>query len=59
MRAGEKLHEEHNVSEVDNPRILRAQEDMLAWDELNNVIDSLGHEKLRKLLIQMVSDSKP
>jgi FlaA1/EpsC-like NDP-sugar epimerase len=70
LRAGEKLYEElligDNVSETDNPLIMRAQEEMLAWDELKPVLDELNgaiescdHEKLRKLLIQIVPDFKP
>ena len=70
LRAGEKLYEElligDNVSETDNPLIMRAQEEMLAWDELKPVLDELSgaidscdHEKLRKLLIQIVPDFKP
>jgi FlaA1/EpsC-like NDP-sugar epimerase len=70
LRAGEKLYEElligDNVSETDNPLIMRAQEEMLAWgelkpalDELNGAIESCDHEKLRKLLIQIVPDFKP
>ena len=70
LRAGEKLYEElligDNVSETDNPLIMRAQEEMLAWDELkpvlddlNGAIESCNHEKLRKLLIKIVPDFKP
>jgi FlaA1/EpsC-like NDP-sugar epimerase len=70
LRAGEKLYEElligDNVSETDNPLIMRAQEEMLAWDELKPVLDELNgaiescdHEKLRKLLIKIVPDFKP
>ncbi len=70
LRAGEKLYEElligDNVSETDNPLIMRAQEEMLAWDELKPVLDELSgaidscdHERLRKLLIQIVPDFKP
>ncbi|MDC0888661.1 polysaccharide biosynthesis protein, partial [Candidatus Thioglobus sp.] len=70
LRAGEKLYEElligDNVSETDNPLIMRAQEEMLAWNELKPVLDELygaiescDHEKLRKLLIQIVPDFKP
>ncbi len=70
LRPGEKLYEElligDNVSETDNPLIMRAQAVMLAWDELKTVlvelygaIESCDHEKLRKLLIQIVPDFKP
>ena len=44
----------------------RVQEKMLSWDELKPVLDELNgaiescdHEKLRKLLIQIVPDFKP
>ncbi len=70
LRPGEKLYEElligDNVSETDNPLIMRAEEEMLAWDELKPILDSLGeaivdcdHEKLRGLLIRAVPDFKP
>ena len=70
LRAGEKLYEElligDNVSETVNPLIMRAQEDMLVWDELkplldrlSDALDSSDHEKLRKLLIQIVPGFKP
>ncbi len=46
LRAGEKLYEElligDNVSETDNPLIMRAQEEMLSWDELKPVLDELS-----------------
>jgi FlaA1/EpsC-like NDP-sugar epimerase len=55
-----------NVSETDNPLIMRAQEDMLAWDDLEPILNSLqtaitncDQKKLRELLIQIVPDFKP
>ena len=55
-----------NVSETDNPLIMRAQEDMLAWDELEPILNDLqititdcDHKKLRELLIQIVPGFKP
>jgi UDP-N-acetylglucosamine 4,6-dehydratase len=43
LRPGEKLYEElligDNVSETDNPMIIRAEEEMLAWDDLKLIID--------------------
>ena len=70
LRPGEKLYEElligDNVSETDNPLIMRAQEDMLAWDELEPILNSLqtaikncDQKKLRELLVQIVPGFKP
>ena len=70
LRPGEKLYEElligDNVSETDNPLIMRAQEDMLAWDDLEPILNDLqititdcDHKKLRELLIQIVPGFKP
>jgi FlaA1/EpsC-like NDP-sugar epimerase len=70
LRPGEKLFEElligDNVSDTDNPLIMRAEEDMLAWEELEPILNGLelaikdcDHEQLRKLLIQAVPGFKP
>jgi FlaA1/EpsC-like NDP-sugar epimerase len=70
LRPGEKLYEElligDNVSDTDNPLIMRAQEEMLAWDELKPILDDLqiaitdcDQKKLRELLIQIVPGFKP
>ena len=70
LRPGEKLYEElligGNVSSTANPLIMRAEEDMLEWDELEPILDGLNeavvdsdHEKLRRLLIQAVPGFKP
>ena len=70
LRPGEKLYEElligDNVSKTDNPLIMRAEEDMLSWDELESIIVGLesaikdcNQEKLRELLILAVPDYKP
>jgi FlaA1/EpsC-like NDP-sugar epimerase len=70
LRPGEKLYEElligDNVTETENPLIMRAEEDMLPWDELEPILNSLevaikdcDHEKLRKVLIQAVPGFKP
>ncbi len=70
LRPGEKLFEElligNNVSDTDNPLIMRAEEDMLAWEELEPILNGLelaikdcDHEQLRKLLIQAVPGFKP
>jgi FlaA1/EpsC-like NDP-sugar epimerase len=70
LRPGEKLYEElligDNVSKTDNPLIMRAEEDMLSWGELESIIVGLesaikdcNQEKLRELLILAVPDYKP
>jgi FlaA1/EpsC-like NDP-sugar epimerase len=70
LRPGEKLYEElligGNVSETDNPMILCAEEEMLAWDDLQLIIDQLEEAvdsgdpyKLRQLLIKAVPGFKP
>jgi len=70
LRPGEKLYEElligDNVSETDNPMIMRAEEEMLAWDDLKLIIDELSeaiddcdHDRLRQLLIKAVPGFKP
>jgi FlaA1/EpsC-like NDP-sugar epimerase len=46
LRAGEKLYEElligDNVSITANPLIMRAQEDMIAWNELKELLNNLN-----------------
>ena len=70
LRPGEKLYEElligDNVSDTDNPLIMRAEEAMLAWEELEPILNGLelaikdcDHEQIRKLLIQAVPGFKP
>ena len=70
LRPGEKLYEElligDNVSDTDNPLIMRAEENMLTWDELEPILAGLelaitdcDHAQLRKLLIQAVPGFKP
>jgi len=70
LRPGEKLYEElligDNVSKTDHALIMRAEEDMVEWDELKPILDRLSnainncdHEKLRDLLIKIVPDFKP
>ena len=70
LRAGEKLYEElligDNVSETDNSLIMRAQEEMLTWDELEPILNNLqtaiqecDQQKLREQLIKLVPGFKP
>jgi len=70
LRPGEKLYEElligDNVSETDNPLIMRAEEEMIAWDELSPILDELQNAivkcdqaNLRELLIKIVPGFKP
>jgi FlaA1/EpsC-like NDP-sugar epimerase len=70
LRPGEKLYEElligDNVSKTNNSLIMRAEEDMLSWDELEPILNEFkvaiqdcDHEKLRNLLIQIVPGFKP
>jgi len=70
LRPGEKLYEElligGNFSKTDNPMILRAEEEMLAWDDLKLILDELEQAidsgdlvKLRQLLIKAVPGFKP
>ena len=70
LRAGEKLYEElligDNVSETENPLIMRAKEDMINWEELKIYLDELfnssnnyDHLKTRKTLKKIVSGFNP
>ena len=70
LRPGEKLYEElligDNVSSTVNPLIMRAQEDILAWGELEPMLNDLDtavtncdQKKLRELLIKIVPGFKP
>jgi FlaA1/EpsC-like NDP-sugar epimerase len=70
LRPGEKLYEElligDNALETDNPMIMRAQENMLAWDDLKSIMDGLelaiekyDQQMLRELLIKAVPEFKP
>ena len=70
LRPGEKLYEElligDNVSSTVNPLIMRAQEDILAWGELEPMLNDLDtavtncdQKKLRELLIKLVPGFKP
>lgn len=70
LRAGEKLYEElligDNVSETSHPRIMRAEESMIAWTELETMINTLlvaikedDFEQIRIILQQAVAGFEP
>jgi FlaA1/EpsC-like NDP-sugar epimerase len=70
LRPGEKLYEElllgDNTSETDNALILRAEEAMLDWVELEPILDQLyeatknsDQGKVRELLVKVVTDFNP
>jgi FlaA1/EpsC-like NDP-sugar epimerase len=70
FRPGEKLFEElligDNVSKTKHPMIMRAKEEMLPWDELIVILNSLekaiadsNQEALQSLLMQIVPEFKP
>ena len=70
LRPGEKLFEElligDNVSKTKHPMIMRAKEEMLSWDELSVILNSLeeavadsNQEVLQSLLIQIVPGFEP
>ena len=70
LRPGEKLYEElligDDVSQTENSMIMRANEDMLAWDDLKPILDGLeiaiekcDQQSLRELLIKAVPGFKP
>ena len=70
LRPGEKLYEEllidGNKSKTDNPMILRAQDDSINWDDLNNILDELKDativgkpDQIRELLIKAIPDFSP
>ena len=70
LRAGEKLYEElligDNVSKTTHPRIMRAEESMIAWSELEKMLAVLeqaakedNFEQIRFILQQAVSGFAP
>jgi FlaA1/EpsC-like NDP-sugar epimerase len=70
LRAGEKLYEElligDNVSQTENPLIMRAKEDRLNWDVLKLTLERLDvannsydYDSVRELLIELVPGFKP
>jgi len=70
LRPGEKLYEElligDNVSDTRHPRIMRAEELIIPWEELEKLLDSLAkattnddYEQVRSILMQSVSGFAP
>jgi FlaA1/EpsC-like NDP-sugar epimerase len=70
LRPGEKLYEElligDNVSDTHHPRIMRAEELIIPWEELEKMLDSLAkattnddYEQVRSILMQSVSGFAP
>jgi FlaA1/EpsC-like NDP-sugar epimerase len=70
LRPGEKLYEEllvgDNVTLTDNKMIMRANEEMIDWDNLKPMLNELKdasinaeQEKIRELLIQIVPVFNP
>ncbi|MDP3839224.1 MAG: nucleoside-diphosphate sugar epimerase/dehydratase, partial [Methylococcales bacterium] len=70
LRAGEKLYEElligDNVSKTSHPRIMRAEETMIAWSELEQMLKALelatkndNFDQMRVVLQQAVAGFKP
>ena len=70
LRPGEKLYEElligDNVSDTLHPRIMRAEELIIPWEELEKLLDSLAkattnddYEQVRSILMNAVSGFAP
>lgn len=70
LRAGEKLYEElligDNVSKTSHPRIMRAEETMIPWSELKQMLQALelatkndNFQQMRVVLQQAVAGFKP
>ncbi len=70
LRSGEKLYEElligNNVSGTQHPKIMRAEENKLPWEEilrhlshLEAASKKLDSEKIRNILIDAVSEYQP
>jgi FlaA1/EpsC-like NDP-sugar epimerase len=70
LRPGEKLYEElligDNVSETSHKQIMRAQEQVIAWSELESMLQTLEQasleddfERIRQVLMQAVSGFVP
>ncbi|MBY0574374.1 MAG: polysaccharide biosynthesis protein [Undibacterium sp.] len=70
LRPGEKLYEElligDNVSRTTHPLIMRAQESMLSWEQLQTALQNLSlacqhfdYEKVRSILQETVAEYQP
>jgi FlaA1/EpsC-like NDP-sugar epimerase len=70
LRPGEKLYEElligDNVTETGHPRIMRAEEHVIAWTDLSRRLERLDkaaeqddHEQIREILLETVSGFAP
>lgn len=70
LRDGEKLYEElligADVSETAHPMIMRAQEAMMPWEELESVLielqgtlDSFDYVRIREILLECVNGYNP
>lgn len=70
LRPGEKLYEElligDHVTETDHPRIMRAEEHVIAWADLSGRLEFLDeaaeqddHERIREILLETVSGFAP
>lgn len=70
LRSGEKLYEElligDNVSVTEHPRIMRAEEEIIMWKELEKMLSGLeqsassdDYQQVRSILKQAVSGFKP
>ena len=70
LRPGEKLYEElligDNVSDTKHQKIMRAQESIIPWSQLNKILSQLEElndanecEKVRTLLLEHVDGFKP
>jgi FlaA1/EpsC-like NDP-sugar epimerase len=70
LRPAEKLFEElligKNVTGTEHPRILRAMEHSLTWDQMRNVLDDLAQcavrfdcERAREVLLHAVPEYRP
>lgn len=70
LRPGEKLYEEllvgTNVNKTRHPKIMRAEEEMIDWSELEPILKDLkdaainaDHKKIRELLIILIPEFNP